>query len=160
MDIMAPSRYRPPVGVALIALVGVVVSVLGAFWTTSRQLKHEQAKVREQYQHQYLGKLYDRRLATYPALYQTLSGLAKCLRVGASAEDLAAAEREIRCWDNEHAIFVSDSTASLLIKLRSELRDRSTEGDEAELLDMIGGVEKALKRELGVFSREAWREDQ
>lgn len=56
----------------VIALTGITLSALTSFYISTRQSKIEIRKLRDEYSHRYAGKVFEKRLESYPKLVEPL----------------------------------------------------------------------------------------
>ena len=147
--------------VALIALGGMVISVLASLFISMRQTSAELSKMRTEIRQTYADKLLEKRIEIYPGLYKLLSEFTKEIKEARkiSRARLAELETQITDWDVSNAVFLSGKAFELSYRFRKlviELMNQSTEefDDSAILLDLRGkadGVKLALKEDLGIF---------
>src|SRR5688572_25550686 len=98
---------------SLIALSGIVISILASSFVNARQTKIEIKKLRTEMQLTYASKLIDKRMETYPSLYKLISDFEKLIRFGnLTKQGTDKFFKEILQWDSANAIFLSGYTAS------------------------------------------------
>lgn len=149
---------------SLIALAGIVISILASSLLNARQTKVEIKKLRTELQLAYASKLIDKRMETYPLLFKLISSFEKVIRFG----DLTKADtdkfvKEILEWDSSNAIFMSGHTVKTYAKFRSFMlpitkmskseftQAYSTETEKRAIVEEIRKVETAIKQDLGVY---------
>lgn len=147
--------------VALIAFIGVVLSVLASLFASLRATRTEVEKLRGELQQTYTGKLLERRLDTYPDLYKLISDFLKEIQFGTLTKPkLDKLLTEIIEWDSSHAIFLSMSAGSKLYDFRKKLStelastiDETLTGEEflKDMRKQIEELEVALKNDLGIY---------
>jgi hypothetical protein len=57
---------------AIIALLGVLLSIIASLFVSIRQYRTESQKIRSEYLHLYAGKLFDRRMDKYPIIFEAM----------------------------------------------------------------------------------------
>lgn len=149
---------------SLIALAGVVISILASAFVSSRQSKIEVKKLRTDLQMTYVSKLIDKRLEAYPALFKPISDFEESLKYGSrqksSADKLL---KSILEWDASHVLFMSSNAIRKYVKFRKLIRTLrempKAEFDNHVLIEenrkaivrQIRELETALKQDLGVY---------
>jgi hypothetical protein len=149
---------------ALIALVGVVVSVIVSLFINVRQTNAELQKLRSEIQQTYADKLLDKRLEVYPDMYFILSDFMKNIEDGiVTKTDVNELHQQTRDWNSRYSVFFSGDTGGIsyrfrqmlseLIKMTDEEYRRKFEDPEAlrELRHRVGEFELALKSDLGIY---------
>jgi len=149
---------------ALIALSGIVISILTSTLVTARQTKVEIQKIRTELQLAYASKLVDKRLETYPILFKLISNFDKRIRFGnLTKPETDRFFREMLEWDSSNALFMSGHTVKTYAKFRSFLRTItklskaefietfSTETAKRTIVEELRKVETTLKQDLGVY---------
>jgi hypothetical protein len=149
--------------VSLIALSGVIVSVVISYLASQRQIRTEINNSRLQIEHAYATKLFENRFNTYPQLFEITSSFAAKIRYGVIKKtDLDAFLEKIHVWDSKNSIFLSAITTKYLfrvIRLGHELQNSGNnalarENLSEKFIPLLADLELSLKTELGVFSRE------
>ena len=156
----------PELIASLIALVGVVASVLVSFLAGQRQIKTQIDALRIQVEQTYTSKLYEKRLEVYPLLFQIMSSLSKSIRDRSEVtkDEMDEFVSRFYDWDSKNSIYTSELTLRQLIRLlrlirsykNSEEKVYSRRKLEIELVPQMMELELTLKTELGVFSREGY----
>jgi hypothetical protein len=145
---------------ALIALGGVLLSVIVSLITNSRQTANELAKLRTEIQQSYAGKLLEKRLEVYPQTYILLSDFAKKLEARTfTKRDLEILYKGINKLDSESSILFSGHTGNIAFYFRQFLTETlKLENDDLkkpektkEIKKHIGKFELALKSDLGIY---------
>ena len=168
---------RPETAPALIALLGVLLSILASVVLARRAAKAELKKLRVQLTANYADKLLAARIAVYPSLYPALSEFVKLLEAGAKAASQAQMldpgairqlHTQIADWGKQNSIFLSDRAERASFDLRQYVRSLAVLADDdlsaalrmpktvADLLYRVQRLEIALKVELGVYDVEAY----
>jgi hypothetical protein len=153
---------------ALIAVVGVFGSALVSYFISGKQALIETQKLRTELQAALGGKLYEKRLETYPHLYAHISRLGKSIKGGTvtrtAIEQCFEAFQE---WDSEHAILFGAGTGKLAYRLDKTLRETAAMADEELAITFASEAnlksfrrrleefELALKYELGTYHFES-----
>jgi hypothetical protein len=153
---------------AFIAAAGVFGSALVAYIISAKQARLAAEKLRLEIQATLGSRLYERRLETYPALYEQLSRLIKEIEANSVARAAVARCFEtVQEWDSQHSILFGASTGKLAFRLRSELRQLlsqseeelskalASEGGQKSLRQRLAEFELGLKHELGVYQFES-----
>jgi hypothetical protein len=149
---------------AVIAFIGVVTSVVASLVVSIRQTDIEVQKLRTEIQQTYTGKLLEKRLEVYPALYRLLSDFDKTIRLDivsqSTIEDL---RKQIFAWDSENALIMSGYAGRMLYEFRRILIDLaqlpdavlqsrfSSPEEKWNMLQEVGKVELALKSDIGIY---------
>lgn len=116
---------------ALIALTGVLVSVVLSYHGALRASKSELAKQRLEVLSQHALRLYEERLACYPELFKALSDFMKVLEFGAlEPRHVKELLPTIDEWDSQHAILLSEKLVATLRNVRIDLRELSELSEE------------------------------
>jgi DNA-binding transcriptional ArsR family regulator len=151
---------------ALIALLGIAISVLVSSITSRRAVSVELQKLRVQLQGTYDANIIERRVATYPALYSLLSDLVKVVNSRMpSKEELEELRDKVEGWDSRNAIFLGRDTTNICygfrmtliraISLASQDADRSAlRHCVSELMDRCAALELGLRSDLGIYGLE------
>jgi hypothetical protein len=152
---------------ALIAFVGVVVSVAVSLYTSMRHTGAELQRLRSEIQNIYATKLLDKRIEVYPNMYLLLSDFMKKIEAGTfSQNDIDQLHRRVSEWNSRNAIFFSGGTGYVSYHFRQLLMELSTirheeyqarfETPEAvkELKRRVAEFELGLKSDLGIYAVE------
>jgi hypothetical protein len=151
---------------SLIALAGVIISVLVSFVVGQRQIKTQMDSLRIQIEQTFTSKLYEKRLEVYPLLFEIMSSFSKRIRDHGEItkeiiDDFAAQFYE---WDSKNSIYTSGLTLKQLMRMMRLIKSYKNSSDEkyskrklrSELIPQMLELELMLKTELGVFSREGY----
>lgn len=149
---------------AIIALSGVILSVLLSFASSKRTLRIELEKVYRTIEQGYASRLFDKRIDAYLIIFQLLSDFVKFIRYDES-EKLSLKEflNKLNEYDSNHGILFSNDTGLKFHLLRKHIRffvknnkviDELISDEKTGILEKIGAVEIALKNELGIFAVE------
>jgi hypothetical protein len=145
---------------ALIALGGVLLSVIVSLITNSRQTANELAKLRSEIQQSYAGKLLEKRLEVYPHTYALLSEFAKKLETGTfTIKDLESLYKDVNELNPKTSIFFSAHTGDVSFWFRKTLRDLlkltieelKTPEKLGEIKKIVSRFELSLKSDLGIY---------
>lgn len=149
---------------SLIALAGVLVSILVSAFVGSRQSKIEVKKLRTDLQLTYVSKLIDKRLEAYPALFKPISEFERVLKYGTRQK--SAADKLLKAllvWDASQVLFMSSNAIRKYVNLRKLIRTLcamskaefdnyvSIEENRKAIVRQIREMEIALKQDLGVY---------
>ena len=150
--------------VALIALFGVVISVVISLYTSMKQTKVELQKLRSEIQETYAGKLLEKRIEIYPDMYFLLSDFGKKIQYGlVSKSDVTELLGRIDDWDSKKSLFFSAITNSVSYHFRKTLvqitkmtdeefqKEFASEETRRDLRHKAGTFELALKSDLGIY---------
>lgn len=141
------------------------MSVAASSVVSLRQLKVEQRKLRDEYMHLYLEKVFEKRLSSYPDLFEYLVRVIHKINSGrVSLEDLKQLGGILTDWDAKNAIFMSASTQQKMHEMYPYFDELSRKPDE-ELQKLIDHEENLyqikkkllnfnieLKNDLGVYT--------
>ncbi len=158
---------------ALIALIGVVLSVLVTSAISRRTVRVEIQKLRAKLQEVYATKLLDSRLQTYPDLYSYMSDLVKlAIHRTPSRAELSELRDKVEVWDSKHAVFLGKDTTNICCSFRMALAEalletstRSVEPPSGRpewlraLLGKATALELGLRSDLGIYGFETARDD-
>ena len=149
---------------AIIALTGVVLSIVISFVTSRRAIQLELRKLRLQAQQTYESKLLEIRLAVYPEVYSYLSSFIKeAQRNLLSKTAVETLLSKLDEWDSKNSIYLSGDASNTLYDFRAELFGLLKESDEeltrkfrsidflCKLRDQIVECELALRCDLGIY---------
>jgi hypothetical protein len=148
------------VSAAMLALLGVIISVVVSWFVSSRTAITEIRKQELQLFKAYAERLQEQRLKVYPSAYSILSDCAKRLHRGtATRQYLAQALSRFQEWDSAHAYLLSNRATGVIFKGQWGLYDllsRSAEAVNLEeyrgsLIQHIEDMELVLKDDIGVF---------
>lgn len=155
------------VWVSLVALVGVLLSVLVSLLISRSTVSTELRKLRFEAKKTYDSKLLDKRLDIYPGLYFLLSDFIKeTHRKPVSKEMVKTLLGCIEEWDSKNAVYFSIDTANVcyqfrgylvkLLRLSDEefLKTFSSRKSVRALRDEAASLEFALKSDLGIYGIE------
>ena len=147
--------------VAIIALSGVIISVLASLYSSMRQTNSELKKLRTEIQQIYTNKLLDKRIEIYPDLYNLLSRFTKSIvtNQSISMDSLQELQENLSNWDVQNAVFLSGKAFELSYRFRVTISELSKESvnefnDSILLSDLrskADSVKLALKEDLGIF---------
>lgn len=164
---MQESEIPQEVVTALIALGGVVLSVVASAYLSLRQTNVEMRKLRSETVQAYADRLLDERLKVYPSLYSILSSFSKRVwKEPISREALSKLHEAINNWNSEHGILLSGRTnivAYRFYKMTSGLVERTEDEirelfllnqEKANLVRKISELELALKSDIGIYIAE------
>lgn len=149
---------------AIIAFLGVLISVLLSYLSSRRSLKIELEKVHRTIEHGYGSKLFEKRVDAYQQIFQALADFVKFIKYD-EAKKVSLEEFLMRLneYDSRFGLLFSRDTAMKLHLLRKHIRPLVNNKNEienlkaeeiTELLGQIGPVEIAMKNELGVYAVE------
>lgn len=152
---------------ALIALVGVLLSVVISLITSRKTVNVELRKLRFQIQQVYASKLLETRLAVYPQVYSLLSAFSKELRgYKLNRNALESLLTNLDDWDSKNGILFTGDTISACSRFRNRLiRLLTLNGEELakrfssedfvdEWFRYTEAFELALKSEIGIYGLE------
>jgi hypothetical protein len=154
--------------VALIAFIGILVSVLVSVLTSMRVINTELQRLRTEIQQTYAGKLLEKRLEVYPDMYYLLSDFIKKVqfhddsKIDMDEEVLEELRAQTNEWNSRYSLFFSGETNLTSTKFRKLLDDliKSVDKDTVKkiptealrpLRHEAGHFELALKSDLGIF---------
>ncbi len=153
--------------IALIALIGVLLSVSVSLLASKNAVNTELRKLRFESKRFYDSKLLEARLSVYPRLYFLLSSFIKEAKYESirrsTLETLLA---QINEWDSKNAVFLSEHSGHVCYLFREDLWELLQKGDEElrrtlsspdflkDLTKMVQGVEVAIKSDLGIYGVE------
>jgi hypothetical protein len=148
----------------LIALAGVVISIIASVLVSARQSKLEIKKLRTELQMSYASKLVDKRMEAYPVLFKLISDFEKASKYRIVQKPEAdKLLKDILEWDSSSALFMSSNAIRKYTLFRKFIRsltdmpkkefDIYVSDDENRQLiaRQVREVEIALKQDLGVF---------
>jgi hypothetical protein len=150
--------------VALIALAGVILSIVASLLASMRITNTELQKLRTEIQQSYADKLVERRLEVYPSLYTPLSNFTRVIRFGSLSKSAFEQLRtQMEELDSKHSVLFSGRTGVIFhrfLMMLAELTEMpdetiqkkyATDDEKRELRHRIGEVELALKSDLGIY---------
>ena len=148
----------------LIALAGILISILASGFVSSRQSKIEIKKLRTELQMAYANKLVDKRMETYPVLSKLISDFEKAFKYGMIQKPVVdKLFKQILLWDSSYAVFMSSHTIRKYVKFRNfifslkELPKKdfddffSNQETRKSAVHQIRELEIGLQQDLGVF---------
>lgn len=166
----------PIVVAALIAFLGVLVSVGGSFLVNKRAREAEEEKLRTGLTTLYAQQLLDKRIDSYAQIYCKISDCAKKLWYNLDKENemikktffnsISELQDELNILDSKHGIFFSPDASGKAWTLRMTIQRyidlRESQKDYPyisrivveEMIDHIGRLENALKRDIGLYEVE------
>lgn len=148
---------------AIIALLGVFLSVTSSVLVTRLTAKTEREKIKQQLHNTYAEKIISKRMESYPILFDLISTFVKQVYDGTFKESgrVKKLSEAVRRWDGQHAIFMSSQTQRDMYLFRKEIdsfctsfEDTSGEYELTELEDLwkaLVRLELSLKTDIGVF---------
>jgi hypothetical protein len=149
---------------AIIALVGIFISMLVSIYTSRRQTKTELEKLRFEIKQSYAGRLLEKRLDAYPGLYYLLSSFAKKLKPDLlSRTDVETFHEQLNEWDSRNSLLFTAQTGLIHFNFRRLLTKLVNVTDEEftrqlafveycdDLRNKVGQLELALKNDLGIY---------
>ena len=152
---------------SLIALAGVLISVVVSLLVNTRQTNIEIQKLRTEILQNFNSKLFEKRLEVYPDLYNSLSDFITTIQYDSITN--AALEKlleEMHAW-RKYSILFSARTGLIGYELNSMLHEMTRKSDDELKVDFespesrkalrrkIQRFELALKNELGIYSFES-----
>lgn len=153
---------------AIIAVTGVVISVVVSYLTSSKNVDIELKKHKEILFQEFGQKLFEKRLEVYPTLYALVSNFIKTVRFGnLSNKEIKKLSNNLLEWDTNHAIYMSAETQYLFHKFKlaiaelsykddKELSEEFREPESKKKIKEEGEkIEIALKNELGIYAFES-----
>lgn len=148
---------------SILALSGIVFSVLISYLSSRLQIKNELQKLRIEAESAYTSKLFEKRFEVYPKLFEITSSFAKKIRSGETTlPDYDSFVQQMYEWDNKNSIFVSPITLQELVEMLQLIRKSnkafrkngiSKKDLREEFIPQLTDLELSLKTELGVFAR-------
>jgi hypothetical protein len=106
----------------LIPIITVVISVLAAIFTTSKRIKAEIIKMRNEMDFQFSKTLFEKRLSVYPELVELMSDYSKKIDYGKNTiENLRELQKLIDQWNSKNSIFFITRTSLVSAKFRRYL---------------------------------------
>jgi hypothetical protein len=160
----------------ILALTGIVLSSLISYVISTRQSKLEVQKLRDEYLHRYAGKVFEKRLETYPKIVEhlviffhkvNLFSLKKDKLYEITVEDIKNLLQILLDWDTQNSILYSRELQDVLHNTYHQLYEIINKPDE-ELNNLLTKVDSliklrdevfklflALKNDLGIYSFES-----
>jgi hypothetical protein len=150
--------------VALISLSGVVISAGVAYSVSLIQGRRSQKQLERQIKEVYTGKLYEKRIETYPELYSLASELGKHIfNNSVTSDHLRHTSSRLDSWDSRNSIFCSPSTLMKILALRKSFLKLSWDETHSpdvhftrKLHEQLVDLEMTLRSEIGVFVAEGF----
>lgn len=153
---------------AIIAVSGVIISIVASYITSLKNVKVELRKHQEQIMQEFGRKLFEKRIECYPLLYSIVCRYSRDLKENRiSTSTLKDYYKETSEWDVMNSIYMSAKTQYLFHQFRIELLELSklseenykakfnTEEARKKLRETTKKVELGLKNELGIYSFES-----
>jgi hypothetical protein len=151
---------------SLVALAGVLMSVVVSLLVSLRQTRLETQKLREEYLRQYAGKLFEKRLEAYPVLSRAVVSVIQKVNLSGSlsVEDINKLSQALIEWDAQNAIFTSANAQQIIHRLHHLLSDlgKMESSNLQKVLnnsEPLGQVKQrllglilALKNDLGIYT--------
>jgi len=138
-----PQAIDPQVQAAIIALLGVIFTIIITVYLNIRQMNTELKKLRTESKQKITDQLLEKRLETYPKLYDLISSFDKKIRFGTvpnpeiynlnkdvpseckftplPQSDIKQLFEDILVWDSQYAVFLSAFAGGVLHNLRLAL---------------------------------------
>lgn len=144
---------------SIISIVGVLISVTVSVIITRVQYKVELEKIRRHLEQEYAKSLFDKRIETYPQLFNLLSSYGKTIQYNKqNIENLIELRNSLDNWNNQNGIFFSKDTAKLSARFRRFLHSILDNGAKYEIQKedwkliekVMERFEMSLKAEIGV----------
>lgn len=151
---------------ALIALVGVLLSVSISLITSRKTINIELSKLRFQLKGAYIEELLKKRILVYPGLYSHLSAFVKRIQYRELAPDaIETLLRKLDEWDLENTVFLSRTSIKHFIELQNHLAALTnrtvmlpeiiaTKEFEKNMLRLVGTLQLSLRGDLGIYGFE------
>lgn len=156
---------------ALIAFVGVIVSVLISFYSSRNLLRTELVKIETAIEQNYATKLVEKRLSDYPFIYEPLSDMGKLILLtmndvpnqDVTFQHVTEFLEKYNSANSKYGVLFSSSSMrnsyelrKYIIKLIKENGEENKDGFvPKETLKEIGGkirkLEFSMKQDLGVY---------
>ena len=147
--------------VSFISITGVLISVIASVFVAKLQNKTALEKIKKELEQQYAKSLFEQRVKHYPELYALLSSYAKIIQYNKySLENLIEFRDNLDEWNNEYAIFFTETSARLSGKFRHYLAALISNGQESPITNhdldatkkMIRVFENSIREEIGVIN--------
>ncbi len=148
---------------AVIALVGVLVSITSSFFVARFAAKNERERIKQQLHNVYSERIVTERINSYPQLYDLVSSFLKTVYDGSFVEEgsIFQLKDSVRKWDGKHAMFMGSQTQHDMYLFRKALDSFCDSFDESnreyamndleELWKSMTRLELSLKADVGVF---------
>ena len=148
---------------AIIALIGVFISILASAIVSARQYRIEIQKIQTEYLHLYASKLFDHRMNAYSKIFEsTLVIIQKInLKQPLHSRDLEVLGKEFIEWNAKYSSLLSANSEYLIHKLYIYLNSMPKQ-ERSELVKSPEALKDfenrllqfylALKNDLGVYS--------
>lgn len=159
---------QPQIITAIIALIGVIISIVISYITSSKNVKVELRKHQEQIMQEFGQRLFEKRIECYPKLYSIVCRYARDLKENRmNISLLKEYYNETSDWDVNNSIYMSAKTQYIFHQFRIELLNISKLAEEdfkatyknieeqKKLRGTSNKVELALKNELRIYSFES-----
>ncbi|NUO82141.1 hypothetical protein HUU05_18885 [candidate division KSB1 bacterium] len=147
-----------------IPIVSVLISVVTSVIITTLRNRTEVAKLRKQLEQQYAKSLFDKRLETYPKLYNVLSGYAKTIQYDQQTiGNLIQFRNALDEWDSQNALLHTEDTSRLAGKFRDYLKKLIAKSEESQIdteelkkeardiKKIIAWFEQTIRTEIGIL---------
>lgn len=161
-------NIEPRVLAAVIALIGVLLSLFISYITSLRNVKVELKKHQDQILQGFGQKLFEKRIDCYPKLYAIVARYVRDAREDRiNVDSLKSFYNEIVDWDVNNSIYMSAKTHYLFHKFRlhlvnmlkkpeQEIVNQYKDNQNKKALKEKGEMlELYLKHELGIYSFES-----
>lgn len=138
------------IALAAFSLLGILLSAGISYLISKKSFDAELEKVRKQFTQ----KLYEKRLESYPLLYEILSSFQKLIRSKkADNHSFDAFIKEYQAWNSRYGILLSAISVVECHLFSEYVREMGWQEDKAlsELLPRMIRIEHSLKTELGIF---------
>jgi hypothetical protein len=156
------------IAVALIALAGVVFSVIVSVLVSMRQTNTELERLRVEIRQIYTDKLVEKRLEVYPAFYALLSSFAKEVSDHGvvTNEGVVTLRAQLSKLDSKCALLFSSHTGHIAYNFRLWLKELAQQPDQElrqmyqtpesirEIRHKVDEFEVALKSDIGIYTVE------
>jgi hypothetical protein len=146
-----------------ISILGIIISVSVSVIITRQQYKVELEKIRRQLEQAYAKSLFDKRVETYPQLYNLLSSYSKTIQYNQqNVKNLLEFRDAVDKWNSQYSFFFTGSTGKLSGSFRGYLRVILAEGVKSKIREddwkTIRGIlrhfERSIRSEIGVTTIE------
>jgi hypothetical protein len=148
---------------AIIALIGVSLSIVASVFVSMRQFRIESQKLRSEYLHRYAEKLFDKRLTVYSEVFEpVVSFIQKInLRQTISPDELEKLSRELAIWNTKNSFLLSARSEQIMHELYLDLNTMAEEEREnlvknqdslREFKRRLLEIYIALKGDLGIYA--------
>jgi hypothetical protein len=154
-----PETFIPSV----ISIIGILISVSVSVFVTRQQSKIELEKIKKHLEQEYAKSLFDKRVETYPQLYNLLSDYnKKILYNQQTARNLLEFRDAVDKWNSQYSFFFTGATSILSWRFRKYLKALLANGDNSQIQEgdwktirrILGHFERAIRSEIGVTSIE------